>query len=621
MHDIKTGGMGVVYICYDNEMKAPVALKTFQDKYLANSSFARRFKHEAEIWVRLKKHHNIVRALWLEEIKDRLYIVLEYVGGNEECGADLTGWIYKRHLTLPQCLKFSIQFCHGMTYARRTLAEIGIDFVHQDIKPSNIMVTRDELIKVTDFGLVKAFTALGEDILLTTAENKPPGRLTFGKSGEICGTPPYMSPEQCRGEKIIDLRSDIYSFGCVLFEMLTRKHIFDAFTPVQFVYHHLNTAPKFHKKLDNVVLKCLNKNPARRYRDFTELERDLSQLYYDITGKTVQQPDDVALGAQDLENRAVSLSILGYHQEAENCYQQSLKMNPKSPSAWYNKGVSLDNLGQYEEAMKCFDRVLEIDSTFFRAWEEKGRLLCGLGEYPESLHCCNRALEIDPNYASSWHYKGVSLAHLEKFQEAMDCFDKALEIDRGFELSWNGKAFVFSRLGELQRAMECYDRALAINDKLKTTWHRKGDCLQELGRYQESIECYDKTLELAPQDLDAWNCKGNALGNLGRDKEAIVCYDRALEIDPNADYLWCSKSASLGALGRFAAAVDCCNRALEINPRYAEVWSNKGLFLKALGRNREAVNCFQRFLQFAPSGYASDIKKIEGLIRKLGEST
>lgn len=271
VHDIKVGGMGIVYICYDYKSGLPIALKTFQDKYLMDRSFTERFRREGEVWVRLEGHRNIVRAEYLEEIEGRLYIALEYVAGDKECGADLSDWIQKGRLTVPLSLNFAIQFCHGMIYAHSKLEKVGIHFIHRDIKPTNIMVTRDKVIKITDFGLVKAFAELPGDISPATMEDKPLGKLSLSKAGAICGTPPYMSPEQCRGEKDIDLRSDIYSFGCVLYEMLTRRFIFDVLAPDQFIHHHLNTPPKsprIHQKLDAVVLKCLNKNRDRRYQDF-----------------------------------------------------------------------------------------------------------------------------------------------------------------------------------------------------------------------------------------------------------------------------------------------------------------------------------------------------------------
>ena len=110
-----------------------------------------------------------------------------------------------------------------MEHAEKKFLEIGKPFIHRDIKPDNIMVTQDKVVKVTDFGLVKIFMGLGKDINVDAMKDESTGaeRCGFSVVGNICGTPPYMSPEQCSGKEDIDIRSDIYSFGCVLYEMLT----------------------------------------------------------------------------------------------------------------------------------------------------------------------------------------------------------------------------------------------------------------------------------------------------------------------------------------------------------------------------------------------------------------
>lgn len=232
-------GMGIVYVCYDDTLREPVAIKTFQDKFLRTRASIERFKLESEVWVRLENHHNIVRAKYVDEIEGRPYIFLEYIFGDDQYGSDLSGWIRGHGLTLPLTLNFAIQFCHGMIHANRKFNEAGKLFVHRDIKPSNIMITRDRVVKITDFGLVKVFAETGDDITPVKFGDDSYMRLSIIKSGNICGTLPYMSPEQCRGDIDIDTRSDIYSFGCVLYEMLTGRYVFNVRMPNEFIHKHL----------------------------------------------------------------------------------------------------------------------------------------------------------------------------------------------------------------------------------------------------------------------------------------------------------------------------------------------------------------------------------------------
>ena len=158
---------------------------------------------------------------------------------------------------------------------------MGKPFVHRDIKPQNILITQNRVVKVTDFGLVKTFSELTDNIQLESTAEGPNTRYGFTKMGNICGTPPYVSPEQCLGVKEIDARADIYAFGCILYEMLTSRHPFRTRLAQEFIYHHLHTRPDppdVQDDIDLVVMKCLEKTPAGRYHDFGELEENLANI-------------------------------------------------------------------------------------------------------------------------------------------------------------------------------------------------------------------------------------------------------------------------------------------------------------------------------------------------------
>jgi len=272
IYNIMRGGMGIIYVCYDHEFQELVALKTFQDKYLWNEEIINRFMEEAEIRLKLGEHENIVSTKFIDFIEGKPYIVLEYIAGDEKYGADLSGWIARGGLNPPLALDFAIQFCNGMDYAHTKFKEMGKSFVHRNVKPSNILITQDRVVKVTGFGLAKIFDEM---------------------SGAICGTPPYMSPEQFMGSKDIDVRSDIYSFGCVLYEMLTGKLPFVGRSFVEFRDKQLNEKTKNPKvvnplipsALDSVVMKCLEKKPENRYQSFKEVKKELIKSMFRRFGR------------------------------------------------------------------------------------------------------------------------------------------------------------------------------------------------------------------------------------------------------------------------------------------------------------------------------------------------
>jgi serine/threonine protein kinase len=200
-------GMGIVYACYDHEHKTPCVLKTFQERYSLSEQSQKLFEREALVWIELGRYPYIVRAYWVEKIEGRLFIVLEYVAPDTAGRNTLTHFL--GNLSFAETLKIGIQFCFGMEYAYSK----GIK-VHRDIKPDNIMITQDKTVKITDFGLAKPF--IESEISKSEGEYRGFG-IYPSMTGKVVGTLPYMAPEQFDG--YADIRSDIYAFGIVLYQM------------------------------------------------------------------------------------------------------------------------------------------------------------------------------------------------------------------------------------------------------------------------------------------------------------------------------------------------------------------------------------------------------------------
>ncbi|CAG1769658.1 hypothetical protein BAC2_00486, partial [uncultured bacterium] len=155
--DVRRGGMGVVYLCYDHEQREPVALKSFQARFLENDRAVARFVQEAVTWIRLEKHRHIVQARLVQNINNRPHIILEHISGPEGLEADLRSWIDHKRLTLPTSIEFGLHIALGMQHATQRVPGL----VHRDLKPANILVTHDGIAKVTDFGLVRSLDVEG----------------------------------------------------------------------------------------------------------------------------------------------------------------------------------------------------------------------------------------------------------------------------------------------------------------------------------------------------------------------------------------------------------------------------------------------------------------------------
>ena len=464
IHDIRGGpsksGMGIVYLCYHNESGEPVAIKTLQDKFLHDRNILERFKWEAEAWVNLEKHHNIVQAKYVTtqwefpygECIDRPYIFLEYVVGDEEYGPDLSGWISVGGLDIPLVLNFAIQFCHGMIHADNRFKDTGKPFVHRDIKPSNIMVTRDRVVKITDFGLVKAFGESTDDRIFMIPGSGSNQRLGLSKVGSICGTPPYMSPEQYFGETDIDRRSDIYSFGCVLYEMVTGKPPFEAYAMSDYVHLHVKVTPKTpdtHEELGKVIMKCLKKDPNERYQDFKELEKSLAEIYFSITGEIVKQPEAKELEAWELGNKARSLMELERWDEAIGSFHQALKTDATFNLARWGLAEVYEVVDRYDEAIKEYLELIRLNpSNVSYAHFRLGVLYSDfLGRLDDAIREFRESSIADPNDSAAHDRLGMAYADAGRLDEAMIEYEEALRLYPDDECNQEALGRLYYRLG------------------------------------------------------------------------------------------------------------------------------------------------------------------------------
>jgi serine/threonine-protein kinase len=250
------GGMADVYLAEDQELGRRVAIKILNSRHGNDDQFIERFRREAKNAAALN-HPNIVSIYDRGEAEDTYYIAMEFLDGRT-----LKELIIGRGAApINVAIEYARQILSALRFAHRH----GI--VHRDIKPHNVLVDGEGRVKVTDFGIARAGTS------------------QMTETGSIVGTAQYLSPEQAKGGEV-DPRSDLYSLGVVLYELLTGKTPFDGETPVEIAMKHLSTTPKppstlrpdVPRELDMVVMRALAKNPDERYQSADEMEGDLERV-------------------------------------------------------------------------------------------------------------------------------------------------------------------------------------------------------------------------------------------------------------------------------------------------------------------------------------------------------
>ncbi|MFN8656182.1 MAG: serine/threonine-protein kinase [Candidatus Obscuribacterales bacterium] len=292
------GGMGSVYRARHLELNRDAAIKTMHPRYMADASAARRFQREARIISSLR-HKNVLTIYSFGGYSGFIYLAMEFVEGVS------LGRIVSEsgRLAPEQCLPLLLQICEGMAYAHRQ------NVLHRDLKPDNVMVLGSASIetsvaKIVDFGLSRLLDGTDEQLLTRT--------------GEVVGDPRYMSPEQCRGESL-DGRADIYSFGCLMYEVLTGRWPFEANDPVAILNMHVSKEPdkfaeqlKLPNSLEAITFTAMAKDRRDRYVSFDELADALSEFRKNPFAKSTKiraTADKVSLKRLGLTRQKVLLGI------------------------------------------------------------------------------------------------------------------------------------------------------------------------------------------------------------------------------------------------------------------------------------------------------------------------
>lgn len=284
------GGMGEVYLALDRELDRKVALKILPVAFTCNPKWVQRFRREAQAASGLN-HPNILTIYEIDQIGPVHFMAMEFIDG-----VTLRQYIVNRPLDLAQTLNLALQISDALAAAH------SANMVHRDIKPENIMVRHDGLIKILDFGLAKQIDSTLEPVESPTGGGADTRRFET-EPGMLMGTVRYMSPEQTRGLRV-DVRTDIFSFGVLLFELLAGELPFDGPTASDAMVGILEREPaplnRFRQDipaaLERIIAKALKKDREQRYHSARELHRDLKQLQHELERITQVS------GASDLHN-------------------------------------------------------------------------------------------------------------------------------------------------------------------------------------------------------------------------------------------------------------------------------------------------------------------------------
>ena len=654
------GGMGVVWRAKDSRLGREVALKVLPGEFAADPERLDRFEREARLLARLN-HPNIAQIHGLEVGGGTRAIVMELVEG-----PTLGERLAEGALSLTEFLSLAAQIAEALAEAHAG----GI--VHRDLKPQNIKLTPGGKVKVLDFGLAK------QDVAVRAPNEQSTTLSGATQAGAVLGTVGYMAPEQVRGETV-DARADIFSFGCVLHEMLTGQRAFARPSPIETmtaILHDVPPAPSRIRRdvppgLDRLVARCLEKVPANRFQS----ARDLAFALAAFVPGGPAGPD---------RPRSASVAVLPFvnlSADPENEYfadgitedviahlakVRSLKVISRtSVMAFKKRDRSLREIGEklgastlLEGSVRRAGNRVRIVAQLIDAasdehlWAETyDRDLTDIfaiqtdvalqiasalrAELSSDERARVRRQPTADLEAYELYLRGRSSFYrftAEGFGRSLAEYERAVVRDPGFALAWAGIAQVHAEscvqgtVGSspeeaVRRAKEAVARALALDDELAEA-HGVAGLIRFAfdfdwhGAEQELL----KAIELSPGSADVHDHYGWLLSSLERYDEALREVRRARELDPLL--IQSDVGTTLLRAGRIEEALEEARRAVAVAPGSTRCQSNLGWALILRGESAEGIAALERARALAPGDtiFLAQVGQAYGLAGEAGKA-
>jgi eukaryotic-like serine/threonine-protein kinase len=592
---LASGGMGVVYKAYDVRLQRTVALKFLNGDGGLKAEDRERVLREARAASALD-HENIASVHAVEEGHDgQLFIVMGYYEGE-----NLAARMSRAPLTLEQSIDITQQIARGLSHAH------SHNIIHRDIKPSNVILCSDGTAKIVDFGLARMES---EDAT---------------QSIGVSGTLPYMSPEQVTGKQV-DHRTDIWSLGVMMYELVVRRHPFQAQSPAATVAAVSKALPPPMREvpipLQMIIYRMLSKDPADRYQSCLELIHDLDACRQDsdltLTAgvhhlksriRKAGETDRKRLGTLAKFSIAALIALAAVVAVLSVVRVPSLKSMGTTPAAYesYEKGTSLlDHFYRPEAinlAMVELNKSVSADPKYALAYVAMAKAYFyqyRLTQSPELLEqaelYCKKALDSNDKLSSVHVILGRILISQGKTALAQSELDKAKELDPKSAEASLALGDLYGVLGRPADAEEAYEQGIELNPDSWDGYYRSGNFLITQHRYGEALAKYKEVLAIVPDHAYARTNLAVALKELHRPQEAEAELKKALEF--NKVYSAYGNLANIYyEQRRYAEAAEAGSQALALNQSNFMVWNNQGIYYEWLGRSDKAEAAYNRAL-------------------------
>jgi len=629
-------GMGVVYLVTSRKFDRPFVLKTFQKD---NYNSIERFRSEAEVWVASGIHPNIVQALFVDEINEKLFIGAEYIAPDDYGRNTITHYLEQGGTSNQNIIKWAAQFCYGMNQA----VSKGLK-VHRDIKPDNLMVDSNGNLKITDFGLSKFTNEF--KLLNKTLDQKDKDKNGFvnklkgifektdkkienaglTNEGSFLGTILYASPEQIINSSKADIRSDIYSFGIVLYQLISLgsfPYSLVGKTTLETIalMHLQEPVVQINHPLAPIAYKCLSRNINQRYQNFNELLRDLNIIAEKLKISLPINKTEIDASLRELFIQSFTYRSLGNLDKAKELITKYISQDKTDSSAWTLKGRIEIEQGDIEEAIKSTLISYNLDPINSHTCNNLGILYKRRNNILNAERYFYEAIDIDPYNTGALTNSAILYEEKGNFVLAADLIIRALKLapdKKTLHFNAGNIAANVSRQGHFEKAINILELLIKVDSGNLNNWFNLGLNYQLTKRLDDAVKCFKFMEQQTPEDEQTLISLAKLNGELGNFDEAILYCEKLLDRHLSILNAICWRAQFMQAKGLGQQAIDFMKSVISNNPKNDHLWLTLAELYSKEGYNSKAVAMIRKAgLVLIENGEENNKEKMDFLKAKL----
>ena len=601
-----SGGAGIVFKAKHLIVEKYVAVKILLPGKQLDSRSYTRFQREAQTAMNLN-HPNIGGVQDIGKHEDLTFIVMEYVDG-----FPLARLPEEFKLSLDDKTSILKQLCLALHYAHQN----GI--IHRDIKPDNVIVYRDNENKINakliDFGIAKQ---------LNNEE-----AMTLTSTGELFGTPAYMSPEQCMGLEATK-QSDIYSLGCIAHEIYCGSAPYGGLSTLEMLNAHVQEdIPEFKRiagliGIELVVKKALSKDPMQRFHSAKAMHDDISRV------EKGKRPKHLPTGISKKKTKLILKGLISlccgillvmivllnaFKPETFDSLSEKIRNNPKNVSALVKRGDLYNAEKLYRYAISDFNKALQLDPKNAMAYMGKSTAEIGLKDYDAALADANKGITLSPEVHQGYLARGILHREQKKYNLALQDLKKSIELNTAKNANHNSIAYanlaaVQYELKQYEQAVSSANRAIKLNSKAPYPYLSRSAAYLGLNDYKKAIADCNKALSILPKSSQALYVRALANYGEGKVKEALSDIEELLWIDPKYNAAISVKAYFHTKSGALDKAQKLLKADLDFGPRDYYAYYVKAYLLYKDKQFEEAEVTIEKALSIEKKQEAIELKE------------